>query len=267
MIEELCLSQRMPNSADLEKVILLNKTEMLGLSFINTDMSTLVNELDKRLEHGEQTFLVTVNTEIYMYARKHQDYLHTIEHADLITPDGIGMIMGAKIFGSPIQRRLTGYDLMIQLFRLGERRSYKYFLLGAEPEVIEETAQHVKRNFPALDLAGYHHGYFEWDDESVLRKIKMADPDVVLVGLGVPKQEEWIGEFRKSFDKGLFIGVGGSFDVLSGRIKRAPMIWQRLNLEWLYRLIQRPSRWKRMMVLPIFIMKVIFARIMGKKRI
>lgn len=246
---------------------MLNTTEMLGLSFVNTEMNKLVKELDRRLENSEQTILVTVNTEIYMFARKHKAYYHTIEHADFITPDGIGMIIGSKIFGTPIHERLTGFDLMIQLLQLGEKRDYKFFLLGAEPEVIEETVNQIEQSFPSVEIAGYHHGYFQWDDDSVMRMIQQTEPDVILVGLGVPKQEEWIGKYRKCYKKGLFIGVGGSFDVLSGRIKRAPMIWQRMNLEWFYRLIQRPSRWKRMLVLPLFIIKVIFARILGKNRI
>lgn len=245
---------------------MLKTVDMLGMSFVNSDMETLVKELDNRLERSLNTFLVTVNTEIIMYARNDERYATILKEADLITPDGIGIIIGSKILGTPIQERLTGFDLMTRLFQLCSAKQYGVYFLGAEPDVIEETVDEVKKQFPSMRISGYHHGYFD-SDQSVLENIKSAQPDIVFVGLGVPNQEQWIGKYRHELQKGLFIGVGGSFDVLAGKVKRAPLIWQKLNIEWLYRLIQRPSRWKRMIVLPIFILKVIKARILGKERL
>jgi N-acetylglucosaminyldiphosphoundecaprenol N-acetyl-beta-D-mannosaminyltransferase len=139
------------------------------------------------------------------------------------------------------------------------------YFLGANPDVIEKAADHAKEAYPGLKIAGYHHGYFEEEEESVLAEIRETKPDIIFVGLGVPKQEEWIHENRESIPKGLFIGVGGSFDVLAGEVKRAPAAWQKLNIEWLYRLIQRPSRWKRMTVLPIFLIRTVTARIFRRE--
>lgn len=245
---------------------MLNTVNMLGMSFVNSDMGALVKELDSRLKEANNTFLVTVNTEIIMYARENPGYANILKGADLVTPDGIGIIIGSKILGTPIQERLTGFDLMVRLFHLCSERQYSVYFLGAEPDVIKETVQRVEKDYPSLKIAGYHHGYFD-EDSSILEDMEAARPDVVFVGLGVPGQEQWIHRCRRKLDKGMFIGVGGSFDVLAGKVKRAPLIWQKLNLEWLYRLIQRPSRWKRMTVLPIFILKVIIARIRGIQRL
>lgn len=245
---------------------MLKTVEMMGMSFVKADMDELVRELDQRIRQADNTFLVTANTEIMMHARKHPDYQVDLGSADLVIPDGIGVVIGSKILGHPLEERLAGYDLMIRLFQLCEQQQYSVYLLGAREPVIEETVSRVRKKFPSLTIAGYHHGYFDLNDESIMDEIRSAEPDVILAGLGVPRQEQWIARNRKSLGKGLFIGVGGSFDVLAGKVKRAPMFWQKLNLEWLYRLIQRPSRWKRMTVLPLFIMNVIKVRILGSWR-
>lgn len=238
---------------------------MMRMPFVNSRMEELVHELDDRLGRSLNTFVVTANTEIIMHARNDRAYFDNLNAANLVIPDGIGIVIGSKIIGTPIEERLTGFDLMIRLFHLCTEKGYSVYFLGAEPEVIEETVDKVDNRFPSLKVAGYHHGYFEPEDPSVVKEIQSAEPDVILVGLGVPRQEQWIAQHRELFPKGLFIGVGGSFDVLAGKVKRAPVFWQKLNLEWLYRLIQRPSRWKRMTVLPLFLIKAIIARILRKK--
>lgn len=244
----------------MRKITVLKTTDLMDVSFVNADMDAVVDDLNVRLSRAERTFLVTANPEIMMYAQKDQQYRHILQKADLVIPDGIGIIIASKILGDPIQQRLAGFDLMIQLFHLCAEKHYSVYFLGAEPSVIEEAVNQVKRQFPQTPVAGYHHGYFDMDDPSIVREIQSVKPDVVLVGLGFPRQEQWIARYRDSFNKGLFIGVGGSFDILAGKTKRAPLIWQKLNLEWLHRLILHPSRWKRMSVLPVFIAKVTKSR-------
>ncbi|HET7627064.1 MAG TPA: WecB/TagA/CpsF family glycosyltransferase [Bacillales bacterium] len=242
----------------------LKTVNLMGMNFINTDMEQLVDHLDGRLAQSENIFLVTANTEIVMHARKNRDYYSIVDTADLVTPDGVGVVIGSKIIGNPIQQRLTGFDLMMQLLSLCCEKQYTVYFLGASPEVIERAVERVKREQPDLEIAGYHHGYFNGEEEAIAFEIRKCEPDIVFVGLGVPKQEQWIAKYRKLFKKGLFIGVGGSFDVLAGEVRRAPVAWQKLNIEWLYRLIQRPSRWKRMTVLPIFLLKTVKARVLRK---
>jgi len=225
---------------------------ILGIPFLSTDMNGLVNMLDKRLEEKKKTFLVTANPEILMYAKNHPDYDKTLKKADFVIPDGIGVVIGSRILGDPIPERLAGFDLVFRLFELAEKKGYTLYFLGARPDVIAGAAERVTTQFPRIKIVGFHHGYFDMEDTSVIEDIKSKAPDILLVGLGFPKQEEWIDRYGMQLDKGLMIGVGGTFDGITGRVKRAPEIWRKLNVEWLYRLIQQPSRWRRMLALPQF---------------
>lgn len=244
---------------------MLNTVEIMGVPFVNTDMDELVGHLDERLSRSEKTFLVTANPEIMMHAERDSKYLHILKNSDFVIPDGIGILIGAKILGTPIRQRLAGYDLVLELLRLCAEQQYSVYFLGSKPSVIEEAAKRVKASYPALAVAGSHHGYVDMDDESIIREIQSTEPDVILVGLGFPKQERWIERYQAFLNKGLLIGVGGSFDGLAGKTKRAPHVWRKLNVEWLYRLIQHPSRWRRMLVLPLFMIRVIKTRILRKK--
>jgi N-acetylglucosaminyldiphosphoundecaprenol N-acetyl-beta-D-mannosaminyltransferase len=247
-----------------ERLNVTKTVDVLGISFINTDMDGLVQMLDGRLSRGEKTFVVTANPEIVMHALKDPDYFSVLKQADVVTPDGIGIVIGAKLLGTPIQERLTGYDLMWRLFQLSAEKGYKVYFLGAAPDVIEEAARRAVEAVPGLRLVGYHHGYFDVDDRCVIEEIKEREPDILLVGLGFPKQEKWIERFGPELKKGLMIGVGGSFDVLAGKVKRAPLLWRKLYLEWLYRLIQQPSRWRRMLALPRFLVTIFKIRFRAK---
>lgn len=252
--------------SEIRKVNVLNTVKIMDVPFVNTNMQSLVDILDERLSRSEQTFLVTANPEIMMYAQKDPDYLHILKCADVVIPDGIGIIIGAKILGTPIRERLAGYDLMLELLRLCAEQQYSVYFLGAKSEVLEVALRKVQESYPSLPIAGHHHGYFDMDDDSVIQEVQSAEPDVILVGLGYPKQERWIEKYHSSLNKGLFIGVGGSFDGLAGKTKRAPAFWQKFNLEWLYRLAQDPSRWRRMMVLPGFVLRAMKARWLGKDK-
>lgn len=249
----------------VRKIKVLPTVRIMEVPFINTNMPSLVDVLDGRLSRAESTFLVTANPEIMMYAQKDSDYLHILKTADMVIPDGIGIIIASKILGHPLEQRLAGYDLTLASLRLCAEKKYSVYFLGAQSDVIAEAVQRIKKAYPSLSVAGYHHGYVDLDDESVIQDIQSVDPDVIFVGLGFPKQELWIERYRDWLDKGLFIGVGGSFDSLAGKTKRAPRIWRKFNLEWLYRLIQHPSRWRRMMVIPVFIFQIVKERVSANK--
>lgn len=233
---------------------------VMDVPFLSTRMANLVALMDERLMKKEKTFVVTANPEIVMAARNDAQYYQTLQEAHYVIPDGIGIVLGARLLGTPIVERLAGFDLMIHLLKLSSEKGYRVFMLGAEEKVIEEAVKRVKATYPNLELAGYHHGYISLEDDSVVQAIKATEPDIVLVGLGFPKQEYWIQTYMPQFNKGLFIGVGGSFDVLAGKAKRAPLIWQKLKIEWLHRLLQNPSRWRRMLALPAFGVEIIKER-------
>ncbi|MGE6611919.1 WecB/TagA/CpsF family glycosyltransferase [Peribacillus sp. NPDC076916] len=231
--------------------------EILSIPFIDSNMDEFMNGMIyPRLMNQEKTFIVTANPEIVEYANEHQDYKDIIISADYITPDGVGIIMASKWLNQPLQERITGFDLMNELFRVADEKALKVYLLGAEESVIEAAALKVKESYPGLELVGYNHGYIDIKDDALPKSIADLEPDIILTALGFPRQEKWVSKHYGLFNKGLFMGVGGSFDVLAGKVNRAPVIWQKMRLEWLYRLIQQPSRWKRMLALPRFVLKV-----------
>lgn len=234
--------------------------DILSVPFIHTTRKELVGWMNDRIGSGQKTFVVTANPEIVEYANSHPEYKKEIKGADVIVPDGVGIILASKLTGNPLPERITGFDLLHDLLELADRHHYRVYFLGAEEKVINEAAALLAEKYPNMDLAGFHHGYIDIKDEELAGNIAACKPDIIITALGFPRQEQWAGLHGRLFDKGLFIGVGGSFDVIAGKVKGAPERWKKLNLEWLYRLIQQPSRWRRMLALPVFVWKVIISR-------
>ncbi len=233
------------------------QVNILGIDFMNISFNEMADELEHRIAAGEKTFVVTANPEIVMFARGNRDYTKALKAADFITPDGSGIVLASRLRGTPIKERVTGFDLTIELLKRADKKNWKVYLLGGKPDANVEAASRVMEEYPGISLVGKHHGFFDWEDSSIVESIQALEPDIVLVALGFPKQEEWISTHLNRFTKGIFIGVGGTVDILAGKAKRAPLIWRKLNLEWLYRLLKQPSRWKRMLALPMFILSVL----------
>ena len=185
-----------------------------------------------------------------------------IEKSTYVTADGIGVVKAAKILGDELPGRVTGYDTVIALFEA--KKSMKVFLLGAQQETLDKTVENINRDYPHIDIVGAHNGFFDWDNNTIAEDMLAAKPDLILVALGVPRQEKWIAEHIDAFDHGVFIGVGGTFDVIAGTAKRAPEIFQKLNIEWLYRIVGQPSRWKRALALPRFALTVYGMKFKGQ---
>ena len=233
------------------------KVTVLGIDFIDTTMEAMIERLKGHLEKEEKVFVVTANPEIALYARKDPTYQSYIDKATYVTADGIGIVKAAQRLGDPLPERVTGFDLFIRLLELANERRYSVYLLGAKEAVLQKTVAEIERRYPNVVIAGSHHGYFDWNSTEIETEIASLQPDLVFLALGFPRQEKWIAERLHRFEKGVFIGIGGSFDVLAGEVKRAPEAWQKLHLEWLYRLIQQPSRWRRMLALPVFVLEVL----------
>ena len=195
--------------------------------------------------------VVTANSEIIYNTRRDQELRQVLQKAALVTADGIGVIWASRILGDPLPERVTGIDLMDCLLTKLSEGKRSVFLLGAKPEVIRITAAKFAEQYPDLIIRGYHDGYFK-TDEPIIDLIKEAQPDVLLVCLGSPRQDFWLAEHLPNLPVGVAIGLGGCFDVVAGTVKRAPLIWQKIGMEWAYRLIQEPSRIKRMSALPKF---------------
>lgn len=231
-----------------------------NVKFDNYSMEEFLQIFEERLLNEEKTFVVTANPEIVTKANTDPVYRETLNKADFITADGIGVVIASKILKTPLKERVSGFDLMGKLLHKAEQLNLKVYLLGAKDTTLEKAYKNIKAKHPKINIVGRHHGYIDIENEDLVTEIVDLKPDLIFVALGFPKQEYWITKHMHRFSKGLFIGLGGSFDVWAGEVKRAPEIWIKLNLEWLYRLIQEPGRFKRMLVLPKFLIKVLVNR-------
>lgn len=216
---------------------------IMDIDFLNVTKKEFINDmLLPALEKQEKRFIVTANPEIVMKARQDASYRQALQRADYTIADGIGIVKAAEWKKEPLPERIAGFDVMRDLLNVAEEKGYSCFFLGAEKEVNEKAVHEVKKLYPNLKIAGWHHGFFNLDDETILEQVKEVNPDMVFVALGLPRQETWIAKHLDQFGKGLFMGVGGSFDVLAGEVKRAPKLWIKLNLEWAYRALRQPAR-------------------------
>lgn len=243
----------------------LDRVSILGIPFVKITLKGMVELLTDYMKKEKKCFVVTANPEIAMAAYENKDFYKLISKADYITADGIGIVKAAQYLGTPLPERVTGFDMFISLLQVANTNKNSVYLLGAKEEVIERAVKNLQRDYPNVQVAGYHHGFFDWNDRSIEQEIKEKQPDLVFVALGFPRQEKWIAERFDSFEKGIFMGIGGSFDVLAGEVKRAPEIWQKLNLEWLYRLLKQPTRWKRMLALPRFALTILKEKAKGSR--
>ena len=216
------------------------------------------------MERKDAAYIVTPNPEIVMLCRQDPNLLSAVNHASIVLPDGIGIVKGARILGTPLKEKIPGIEFAEALFNLMAKRRMSVFLLGAKPQIAEEAARRLKERFKGLNVVGANDGYFT-DDAPVIEKINDASPDLLLVCLGAPKQELWMQKNAPLLEVGLMAGLGGSMDVFACVAERAPERWRKLNLEWLYRLKEDPSRAGRMMNLPKFGFAVIGKRLFGKK--
>ncbi|MEH7082665.1 WecB/TagA/CpsF family glycosyltransferase [Neobacillus drentensis] len=233
-----------------------NLVTILGIDFVNKRFDQVVEDLLSRINNKRKSFIVTANPEIVMYAHEHSDYKKIVQSADMVVPDGYGIILASKILSTPIMERVAGYDLTVRLLEIGNKKKLKIYLLGGREETNQKAVDNIHNTYPDIQIVGRHHGFFDWEKSQVTAEIKAANPDIVFVALGFPRQEQWIAKHLDQFSHGLFMGVGGSIDVLAGEVQRAPRIWQKLNLEWFYRLISQPTRWRRMLAIPRFIIQI-----------
>ncbi|WP_322420309.1 WecB/TagA/CpsF family glycosyltransferase [Jeotgalibacillus haloalkalitolerans] len=242
----------------------LNKINILNIPFIKTTNKRLLTYIkEEHIDKKKQAFIITANPEIVMHADRDPAYKKIVHSADCVVPDGIGIIYASKILGQPLPERIAGFDLLHDFLRIAADQQKSVFLYGAKPEVIQKAVANLKKQYPQLIIAGYEDGYHSYP-EQVAERVKNTEADFVFVGTGFPRQEQWINTYRHLFPHTIAMGVGGSFDVLSGETKRAPGIFIRLNLEWFYRLVTQPKRIGRMMALPLFLMNVIAVRILRR---
>lgn len=213
------------------------------------------------LKENETASIFTPNPEIVMMAQKDEELKKAIFESNLVIPDGIGLIFASNIYHLGLSERVAGFDLMGEMLEYSNRRKLKVFLLGAKPGVAEKAKENINNQYKNINIVGVHHGYFdEKESLEVLDLVNEKKPDILFVALGAGKQEKWISKNRKIINASVAMGVGGALDVWAGDVKRAPEFFIKLNLEWLYRLIKQPSRFKRILEIPKFMLKVLLNR-------
>lgn len=201
--------------------------------------------LNKNLKQNNKMFIVTANPETIMISDKDEEMKNILlDENTTVTPDGIGVVKALKMLNYSVEERITGIDIVSKLLEFGNKQRKKVFIFGSEQKVIDLMKSKIKRDYPQIYLVGAENGY-DKDKDEVFKKIIETKPDIVLVALGIPMQEKIIHKYLNKFAKGIFIGCGGSLDVISGYKKRAPKIFIKLNIEWLYRIIKEPMRIKR----------------------
>jgi len=232
------------------------KETILGVDVNTENYDELIPKLFQNIDAKKKSLVVAINPEKLMKAKDDPALKALLNRAEFQIPDGIGVIIASKIQKGNITSRVTGVDMMDRIVREAARTGKSIFLYGAKPGVAEAAAAKLIDTYPDLKVAGTQDGY-EKDTSKVIAKINAAQPDILFVAMGSPKQELWIEEHRENLHPILYQGVGGSFDVLAGNIKRAPAAFQKVGAEWLYRLLLEPSRIKRQMNLPKFLFEII----------
>lgn len=238
-----------------------DKVTILGVALDNLTQREALRRLANFIESGQPHHVVTVNPEFVMIARNDAEFRHVLKTADLVLADGIGLIWASRLLGQPLKERVTGVDTTDRLAALAAEKGYRMFLLGAREGVSAAAGDVLQQRYPGLMVAGAYAGTPSLEDESdIVERVRTAAPHILLVAYGAPEQDLWIRRNLASLGVPLAMGVGGAFDFISGRVPRAPRWMQRAGLEWLYRLIREPKRWRRMLRLPRFALLVLLRR-------
>lgn len=225
----------------------------------NVTMDQTVDRVSEAITKSVACNIVTVNPELVMAATKNPDFKKVIKQADIVTPDGVGLIIMGRLTGRRLQERVTGVDLCDRLAKEAAQRGWSLYLLGAAPGVAQQAAKNLQSIYPNLTIAGTNSS--DPDDKlasDIHMDITRTKPNILLVAYGSPTQELWIQKHRQQLGNIVTVGVGGSFDFIAGTAKRAPKFVQSIGLEWLWRLILQPKRWRRMLVLPKFAIACLF---------
>lgn len=237
---------------------------IMGIGFDNVTMSQAIAQAQILMQQPEAAYVVTPNAEIVYEAMHNQELRDLINHADLVLPDGAGVVLASKILKTPLREKVAGVDFADNLLQVLAETGGSAYLLGSKPGVAELAAEKMLQKHPGLTIAGTADGYFK-DEAAVIAKINQAKPDFLFVCLGAPKQEKFMAAHRHELQVKLMAGLGGSLDSFAGTVKRAPRWMIRLNLEWFYRLLKEPRRFGRMLRLPKFLWAVCRRRMGGAK--
>ena len=225
-------------------------------------MNDAVAYLDQKIQAQQPSFVVTANAEIIMMCQDDAEYKNILTNiADLVLPDGAGTVWAGRKLGHHVPERVAGFDLFNRLLNLAAGKGYKVFFFGAAPGIAEVAREKAENLYPGVDVVGCRDGYFsDCDNTAIIEAINNSGAQILFLALGAPKQEKWLQAHLRELKPYITMGIGGSFDVLAGKMERAPLWMQKYSLEWLFRLYKQPRRCIRMLALPKFVIKVICSK-------
>lgn len=227
----------------------------MGVDVTTLNEQQLMKQIEEDIQQNQKVRIVAINPEKIMMAEQDPSLRQLLNESTYQIPDGIGVSIASKLSGGAVRGRVTGIGMMENLLTLANNKQLKIFMYGATSETVQQAAQNIKERFPNLIVAGTLDGYVK-DIQQIITAINEVQPHILFVALGSPKQELFIKNNMEQLNVNVFQGVGGSFDVFSGHVKRAPELFQKTGTEWLFRLIKQPSRIKRQLALPMFLVKV-----------
>ena len=234
----------------------MKKEQYLGVNVITLNYDEIIEDIKKRMEEGLTSTIIAVNPEKVITASKDEQIKTLINDATYQIPDGVGILIASRLKGGRVHSRVTGVDMMDRLLKFASDEGKKVFMYGAKEEVVATAKAKIEEKYPSIRITGYSNGYTK-DQDELVRKINESGAEIIFVALGSPRQELWIRDHMKDLNVKVYQGVGGSFDVFAGNVKRAPSFFRKAGLEWFYRLITDPKRFKRQLALPKFLFKII----------
>ena len=238
-----------------------SEVSVLGIPIAPLTMEEAVSVIDGLIENRKPSLIATANAEMVMMAQQDAVLADILRSASLVVPDGAGVVWAARQMGMPVPERVAGYDLAQKLLAISGRKGYRLYFLGAAPGIAAKAKLYAEHNYPGVTIVGVRDGYFQpADEDAVIAEITDIRPDILLVALGVPRQEKWLANNLDKLQVPVSMGVGGTFDVMAGVVARAPAWMQQSGLEWLYRLLKQPHRALRMLALPRFVLKVLLTK-------
>lgn len=233
------------------------RVEILGVKVDAVTMAQAIERVMNLIEAGKSSMVATANAEMLLNATHDEELKRILNAASLVVPDGAGTVWAARHLGKMMPERVAGFDLVQELMKIAPEHDFKFFLFGAAPGIADKAKAKAESLYPGIKIVGTRNGYFKPDDEpDIISQIKSSRADILLAALGVPKQEKWLFKYKDELNVPVSIGVGGTFDVMAGVVKRAPLWMQKARLEWLFRAMLQPSRAGRLIALPKFVWKV-----------
>ncbi|HWD40124.1 MAG TPA: WecB/TagA/CpsF family glycosyltransferase [Fimbriimonas sp.] len=235
-----------------------NRVQVLGVGIDPITMDECIARIAEFDRTEQPHLIVTADSSGIVQAQTDPQLMELYRSADLVTPDSVGVLWAAKRNGQPLPERVSGVDILERVCKRSSEVGWRIFLLGAAPGIAEQAAERLRLKYPGCNIVGTRHGYFPAESDLVVAaEIAEAKPDVLFVGMGIPRQEKFIRATQHVIGAKTSMGVGGSFDVFSGKVKRAPMAFRKMKLEWLWRLMQDPRKIGKVMLLPKFVTYVL----------